>query len=74
MSNGIILLKRPYISPNIALMGVRNVKTTCTKSWPGNLFHVLNLTFDPCFKVVTLKRPYFSRIIGAVASDCKDRP
>ena len=31
------------------------MKTTCRKSWPGNLFHVLNLTFDPCFKVVTLK-------------------
>ena len=49
------------------------MKTICTKSWPGNLFHVLKLTFDPCFKVVTLKRPYFSHIIGAVASGCKDR-
>ena len=27
------------------------MKTTCRKSWPGNLFQVLNLTFDPCFKV-----------------------
>ena len=26
------------------------MKTTCRKSWPGNLFQVLNLTFDPCFK------------------------
>ena len=24
---------------------------TCRKSWPGNLFQVLNWTFDPCFKV-----------------------
>ena len=27
------------------------MKTTCRKSWPGNLFQVLNLIFDPCFKV-----------------------
>ena len=27
------------------------MKTTCRKSWPENLSHVLNLTFDPCFKV-----------------------
>ena len=27
------------------------MKTTCRKSWPGNLFQVLNLSFDPCFKV-----------------------
>ena len=26
------------------------MKTTCRKSWP-----VLNLTFSPCFKVITLK-------------------
>ena len=53
------------------------MKTTCRKSWPGNLFQVLNLTFDPASRlneVVTLKRPYFSLIIGAMASDCKDRP
>ena len=73
MSNGVILLKRPYFSPNIAPRG-SECKKTCIKSWPGNLFHVLNLTFDPCFKVVALKRPYFALIIGAVASDCKDRP
>ena len=40
----------------------------------ASLSQVLNLTFDPCFKLneVTLKRPYFSLIIGAMASDCKD--
>ena len=27
------------------------MKTTCRKSWPRNLFQVLNLSFDPCFKV-----------------------
>ena len=27
------------------------MKTLCRKSWPGNLFQVLNLTFDPFFKV-----------------------
>ena len=27
------------------------MKTTCRKSWPGNLFQILNLTCDPCFKV-----------------------
>ena len=50
MSNGVILLKRPYISPKIAPRG-SECKTTCRKSWPGNLIQVLNLTFDPCFKV-----------------------
>ena len=53
------------------------MKTTCRKSWPGSLFQVLNLTFDACFKVnevITLKCPYFSLIIGAMASECKDRP
>ena len=52
------------------------MKTTSRKSWPGNLFQVLNLTFDLCFKVNgvgTLKHPYFSLIIGAMASECKDR-
>ena len=30
---------------------VRNVKTTCTKSWPENLLQGLNFPFDPCFKL-----------------------
>ena len=40
MSNGVILLKRPYNnnSPLILLPEVRNVKTTYRKSWPGNFF------------------------------------
>ena len=53
------------------------MQTTCRKSWPGNLFQVLNLTFDTASRlneVVTLKHPYFSLIIGAMASACKDRP
>ena len=53
------------------------MKTTCRKSWPVNLFQVLNLTCDPCFMVkwgITLKCPYFSLIIGAMALECKDRP
>ena len=36
---------------------------------------MLNLTFDPCFKVklvIILKRPYISLIIGARASECKN--
>ena len=76
MSNGVILLKRPYISPKIAPRG-SECETTCRKLWPENLFQVLNLTFDPCFKVksvITLKRPYFSLFIGAMAFECKDRP
>ena len=35
----------------ILLLEAQNVKTTRRKSWPGNLFQVLNLTFDPCVKV-----------------------
>ena len=27
------------------------MKTTYKKSWPVILFQVMNLTFDPCFKV-----------------------
>ena len=53
------------------------MKTTCRKSWPRNLFQLLNLNFDLCFKVKSghhTKRPYFSLIIGAMASKCKDRP
>ena len=54
------------------------MKTTCKKSWPENLFQVVNLTFDPCFKVnggvLMLKRPSISLIIGAKASECKNSP
>ena len=42
------------------------MKTTCMKSWPGNLFQVLNLTIDSCFKVksrhhtkTSLFHPYY---------------
>ena len=48
MSNGVILLKRPYISLTIAHQGL---ETTKRKSWPENIFQVLNLTFDPFSKV-----------------------
>ena len=44
MSNGFILLKGPCISPNIAPRGLE-CETTCRKSWPWNLFQVLNLAF-----------------------------
>ena len=53
------------------------VKTTYRKSWPGNLSQVLNFTFDPASRlngVITLKCLYFSLIIGAMASEYKDRP
>ena len=50
MSNGIILLKG-LISPLSLQLGVWNVKTTYRKSWPGNLFQLLTLTFDPIFSV-----------------------
>ena len=36
---------------HFVFLEVRNVKTTCRKLWPGILFQVLNLTFDPCYKV-----------------------
>ena len=37
------------------------MKTTCRKSWPGNLFQLLTLTFDPSSVsngVILLQRPY----------------
>ena len=67
-------IKKAFFS-QILLLEVWNVKTTCRKSWPGNLFQVLSLT--PASRlngVVTLKRPHFSLIIGAIASDCNNRP
>ena len=42
MSNVVIPLKR-LTSPISLLLEVRNVKTTDRKSWPQNLFQVLNL-------------------------------
>ena len=50
MSNGVILLKG-LISPLPLLLGVWDVKTIFRKSRPWNISQVLNLTFDPCFKV-----------------------
>ena len=48
---GVILSKRPYMSPLVLVLGVQNVKTTYGKSWPGNLLQVLNLTNGLYFKV-----------------------
>ena len=52
------------------------MKTTCRKSWAGNLFQLLNLTFDPCFNVMwgypTTKAfhlLYFSIITDSKAGD-----
>ena len=39
------------ISPLSLLLGVWNVKTAYRKSWPGNLFQLRTLTFDPFFSV-----------------------
>ena len=57
------------ISPLSLLLGVWNVKTTYRKSWPGNLFQLLTLTFDLFFSVkwdnLTTKAlylPYFCNI------------
>ena len=59
-------IKKALISPLILFLEVQNVKTTCRKSWPGNLFQVLNLSFDSCFKVkwghhtkMSLFHPYY---------------
>ena len=38
-------------SPLSWVLGVDNMKTTCRKSWPANLWQVTNLTFDQCFNV-----------------------
>ena len=43
--------KMAAISPLSLLLGVCNVKTNYGKSWPGNLFQLLTLTFDPFFNV-----------------------
>ena len=68
-------ITKGHISPQILLLEVQNVKTTCRKSWPGNLVQMLNLTSASRLnEIVRLKCPYFSLIIGAMASDCKDRP
>ena len=48
MSNGVILLKG-LISPLPLLLWVWDMKTICRKSRPGNIFQMLNLTFDQCF-------------------------
>ena len=43
------------------------------ESFPGVEFYLLT----PASRlngVVTVKRPYFSHIIGAIASECKNRP
>ena len=53
------------------------MKTTCRKSCAGKLLQVLNLTLTPASRlteVITLKHPYFSLIIGAMASEYNDRP
>ena len=75
MSNGIILLKC-LTSPLSLLLGVRNVKTTCPwMSCPGNLFQILNLTFDPCFKAKWGQHTKMSRyipFIGSTASEYKN--
>ena len=73
---GLFYLKG-VISPLPLLLGVWNVKTTYSKSWPGNLFQMLNLTFDPCFKsngVNIQKCPDISLLIGPIASDCRNSP
>ena len=75
MSNGIILLKRPYISLIITTRDLE-CEISYRKSWPGNLFQLLTLTFDPFFSVkwghLTTKAlylPYFSYITDPKAQD-----
>ena len=64
----------PIKNPLPLLIGVRNVKTTYRKSWPENLFQVLNLTLDHCFKVRWghhTKHSCISLIIASRTSECK---
>ena len=63
-------IRRPYISLTIAPR-VWDVKTISSKSRPGNVSQLLNLTFDPCFKV---KWGHHTIIISARASECKNSP
>ena len=51
--------------------GLRNLKTTYTKSWPANLLKVSNLIFSTATRlsgVIKLKNPYISHIIDSRAS------
>ena len=64
------------ISPLPLLPGVWYVKTTYRKSWPGNIFQLLTLTFNPCISVKwdhlstkALYLPYFSYITDPKAED-----
>ena len=40
------------------------MKTACRKSWPGDLFQVLNLTFDPCFNVKKMRSSHKKVLIS----------
>ena len=68
MSNRVILLKRPNISPNIAPRGSECKNNF--ESFPGVEFDLLTTLNG----VIILKCPYFSLIIGAMVSEYKDRP
>ena len=72
MSNRVILLKRPSISPNIAPRGSECENNLVGSHGQGNFFQVLNLTLTPASRlneVVTLKRLISHLIIVAMASD-----
>ena len=63
---GYVIILKGLISPLPLLLGVWDVKTICRKSRPWNISQVLNLTFNPCFKVkwghhnkVPLYLPYY---------------
>ena len=61
MLNGIILLKRPYIS--LIIPNVPNVKTTYTKSGPETIFQLLTFpltSFSMSSGVILLQSPYIS--------------
>ena len=62
MSNGIILLKRPYISLIIPTRGLECENNLQEVLWPGDLSQLLTLTSDPFFSVklghLTIKALY----------------
>ena len=65
MSNGVIPLKRPYIPSNIAPRG-SECENNLQEVMAWESFHMLNLTFDPFFKVSFIYKDIVIKFAGNV--------